>query len=127
MRFVLLGVFGQALAKPLTALAVRLTLASNVALVILTLPVATAVMARVFLGERMTKLRWLSFVLAILGVVEISGARLRGVNLVNNRFLVGNLLVLASVMGSAFYNTYGKKLLARHSRSKSYSIVIMPL
>jgi drug/metabolite transporter (DMT)-like permease len=114
-RFLLLGIVGQALAKPLTAFGVRLTLASDAALVILTLPIATAVMAYIILGERMTKLRWLSFAIAIVGVVETSGVHLQGLNLTSNLFLIGNLMVFGAVMGSAFYNAYGKRLLLRYS------------
>src|SRR5437667_10682589 len=63
--FVLIGVFGQAVVLLFSTWGVRLTLASTAALVGLTLPVTTAVMAYFLLGERMTVIRVLSFALAI--------------------------------------------------------------
>lgn len=51
----------------------RLSLAGNGALLMLALPVCTALMARLFLGERMSGIRWISFVLALAGVLLCSG------------------------------------------------------
>jgi drug/metabolite transporter (DMT)-like permease len=108
---VVLGVFpGQMLVTWGT----RWTLASNAALISLTLPVCTAVMAFFFLGERMTRLRWMSFGLAIVGVVMCSGRDLAGLEFNRHNFL-GNALILLGNAGSAFYNSYGKKALERHS------------
>ncbi len=92
----------------------RLSLASNAALLSLALPIATAFMAFLFLHERMTRIRWLSFAMAICGVALCSGRDLRGLDLSSANFL-GNLLIFAGVLGSAFYNSYGKKALNRHS------------
>ncbi len=92
----------------------RWTLASNAALLMLTLPVATAVMACIFLRERMTRVRWLSFGFAIVGVVLCSTRDLRGIEF-NSGNTIGSLLVFGGVLGSGFYNSYGKKALARHS------------
>ncbi len=36
-------------------------------------------------------------------------------NLTSGKFLLGNLLIFASVNGSAFYNVYSKKLLETYS------------
>jgi drug/metabolite transporter (DMT)-like permease len=91
-----------------------MTLASNAALITLALPLATALFAVLFLGERMTPMRWLSFVLAVAGVVLCSSSDLRGFNFGSSQ-LVGNLLVFGAVLGSAFYNSYGKKALEWHS------------
>jgi len=81
----------------------------------LALPVSTAVMAYFVLGERMTPIRWLSFVLAIAGVLGCSGIDWRELNFTSGRFLAGNLLIFLSVNGSAFDNVYSKKLLGRYS------------
>src|ERR1700712_2494647 len=51
----------------------RLSLASNAALLTLTLPVTTAIFAVIFLKEKMTGLSWMSFGLALIGVVLCSG------------------------------------------------------
>lgn len=112
--FVLLGL-GQVAAQLLITWGVRLSLASNAALLMLTLPVSTAVMAYFILGERMSVVRWTSFVLAIAGVIACSANDLKGFKLASANYVIGNLLIFVSVNGSAFYNTYGKKMLERYS------------
>ena len=114
LEFILIGVFGQVVAQLFITWGVRWANASNAALLMLTLPVATAVMAYFFLGERMTLVRWISFALAIAGVIECSGIDWKELNF-SSRFLLGNLMIFLSVNGSAFYNAYSKKLLGRYS------------
>jgi len=113
--FILLGTFGQAVVLLFSTWGVRLTLASNAALVGLALPVTTAVMAYFLLGERMTVVRGISFVLAIVGVLESSGIHWGELNFASPAFLLGNSMCFLSVLGSAYYNTYGKKLLEKYS------------
>jgi drug/metabolite transporter (DMT)-like permease len=112
-EFILIGVFGQVVAQLFVTWGVRLSLASNAALLMLALPVSTAVMAYFFLDERMTRLRWVSFALAIAGVLECSGIDWKELNLTSGKFLLGNSMIFLSVNGSAFYNAYSKKLLVR--------------
>ncbi len=90
---------------------VQRSLASNASVLTLTIPVLTAIMAVVLLGERMTVVRWLSFALAICGVLMVSDIDWRSVEIFRGSYLLGNLLLFASCLGSAFYNTYSKKLL----------------
>ncbi len=92
----------------------RLSLASNAALLMLTLPICTALMAYIFLGERMTAIRWISFALALAGVIMCSGIDFRSVNF-GNTYLAGNALIFLGLNGSAFYNSYSKKVLERYS------------
>jgi drug/metabolite transporter (DMT)-like permease len=92
----------------------RLSLASNAALLMLTLPVCTAVLAYLLLGERMTPIRWVSFGLAILGVFFCSNFDLGELNF-GKGYLLGNILIFSGVLGSSFYNSYGKKVLERYS------------
>ncbi len=114
IHFVLLGVLGQVVAQLFITWGVRLSLASNAALLSLALPVCTAVMAYFILGERMTRVRWVSFLLAIVGVVACSGVNWSELNLTSGHFLLGNLMIFLSINGSAFYNTYSKRLLGRY-------------
>ncbi len=114
-QFVLIGVFGQIVTQFFGAWGTRLSLASNGALLMLTLPVSTALMAYFLLGERMTRLRWISFGLALTGVLECSGINWKELNLTDPRFMLGNLMLFLSVFGSAFYNVYSKRLLGRYS------------
>ncbi len=114
-QFILLGVLGQVIAQLFVTWGVRYSLASNAALLMLTLPVITAVMAYFFLGETMSVVRWASFALAIAGVLECSGINWHALNFTSADYLLGNLLILCSVGGSAFYNVYSKKLLTRYT------------
>ena len=130
-RFILIGILGQILAQLFITWGVRYTLASNAALLMLTLPVVTAVMAYFLSGETMSIVRWISFGLAILGALESSGIDWRSLNLADKTYLAGNLLILCSVCGSAFYNVYSKKLLTRYTALEvllySYYAVIVLL
>jgi len=72
-------------------------------------------MAYIFLGERMTALRWTSFGLAALGVIECSGVRWGDLAFRDSKYLLGNLMIFLSIAGSAFYNVYSKRLLLRYS------------
>ncbi|HUZ47109.1 MAG TPA: DMT family transporter [Terriglobia bacterium] len=92
----------------------RWSLASNAALLMLTLPVSTALLAYLLLGERMTRARWISFALAIVGVLMCSDLHLGHMNF-GKGYLLGNSLIFFGTLGSAFYNSYSKKVLERYS------------
>lgn len=115
IAFGVIGLFGQLVTQVSFNWGVRLSLASNGALLMLTLPVSTAIMAYFLLGERMTWVRWVSFAFAIAGVLECSGIDWKNVNMTSSRFMMGNLLLFISVLSSAFYNVYSKRLLRRYS------------
>lgn len=114
LMFFLLALLGVFPGQVLITYGTRMSLASNAALLMLTLPVSTAVMAVIFLGEKMTTVRWISFALAIAGVLFCSGRDLHGLNF-GFAYLLGNVLILAGTLGSALYNSYGKKVLERYS------------
>lgn len=92
----------------------RWSLASNAALLMLTLPISTALLAYIFLSERMTRVRWISFALAIVGVLMCSNLDFAHMNF-GKGYLLGNALILLGTLGSAFYNSYSKKVLERYS------------
>lgn len=112
--YLLLAAVGVFPAQVFMTWGTRMSLASNAALINLTLPVTTALFAFIFLRERMTALRWISFGIAISGVVLCSGIDFRGLSF-GSGYLAGNLLIFGATLGSAFYNSYGKKALAWHS------------
>jgi drug/metabolite transporter (DMT)-like permease len=111
--FLLLAALGLIPGSAVLAWGTKLSTASNAALLYLTLPVITAVMAVTLLRERMTWVRWGSLLLALLGVLIVSGPDWHHANLHSMRFLGGNLIILSAITGSAFYNVYSKRLLAR--------------
>ncbi len=112
--FFVLAFIGVFPGQVLVTWGTRLSLASNAALLMLTLPVCTAVLAFLLLGEKMTPVRWISFGLAILGVLFCSNFDLGQLNF-GKGFLLGNVLIFSGVLGSSFYNSYGKKVLERYS------------
>lgn len=115
MAFLVIGVCGQVAAQLFITWGVRFTLASNAALLMLALPIITSLVAHLVLGETMGRIRWISFGLALAGIAECSGVNWKTLNLSNSHYVIGNLLILASVCGSAFYNVYSKKLLSHYT------------
>jgi drug/metabolite transporter (DMT)-like permease len=112
--YLLLCVFGVIPGQLFMTWGTRLSLASNAALLTLTLPVTTAIFAVLFLKEKMSGLRWLSFALAVLGVALCSGLDVHSVSF-NKSQMLGNFLVFGAILGSSFYNSYGKAALDWHS------------
>ncbi len=112
--YLLLAALGVFPAQVLTTWGTRLSLASNAALITLTLPISMAIMAALILGERMTSARWVSFGLAIGGVLLCSSSDLRHMDF-SRGFWAGNMLVFLGTLGSSFINTYGKKMMERYT------------
>jgi drug/metabolite transporter (DMT)-like permease len=112
--FIVLALFGVFPGQVLVTIGTRISLASNAAMLMLALPVCTAVMAFFFLGEKMKLVRAISFIMAIAGVLLCSMNDFKGFDL-GTTYLVGNLLILSGVLGSAFYNSYGKRVLESYS------------
>jgi drug/metabolite transporter (DMT)-like permease len=88
--------------------------ASNASLISLTIPVLMVVMAVIMLGEHMTPLRWLSVAAALLGTLVISRISVDR-SFFESELLAGNVVIFLAGAGSAFYNAFSKKLLARFS------------
>lgn len=111
----LLGTVGVLPAQLCLVLGVQRTLASNASVLSLTVPVLTAISASLFLHEHMTRLRWISFAIAILGVCLISIKDIQHAQLFSIEYVAGNLFVLASCAGSAFNNSFSRRALSRFS------------
>ena len=112
--FLVLALVGVFPGQVLVTWGTRMSTASNAAIIMLAIPVCTAVFAYLFLGERMNGVRWLSFAIALVGVLLCSETDLRNMSL-GGATLAGNALIVAGMLGSAFYNSYGKKALERYS------------
>ena len=107
-----LGVFP---AQVMMTWGTRISLASNAALINLTLPVATAMFAVIFLRERMTPIRCGQFCHRHRRCGPVLRRRFPEHEFRRRPICVGNALIFAATLGSAFYNSYGKKALEFHS------------
>jgi drug/metabolite transporter (DMT)-like permease len=114
-QFVLLGTMGVIPAQLFLVWGVARSLASNAAVLNLAIPALTAVLASLILREKMTVLRWEAFLLAIGGVLLVSDIDWRSLDFVHSRYLAGNILIFGSCFGSAFNNTFSKRLLQQFS------------
>jgi drug/metabolite transporter (DMT)-like permease len=107
--FVLLALLGQFPAQVLLTIGTQQSTASNGSIISLTLPVVSALLAVIFLKEKMNTLRWVSFGIAIVGVVLCSIRDIASTDFSAN-YLIGNLLIFSGILGSGFYNTICKKI-----------------
>jgi drug/metabolite transporter (DMT)-like permease len=112
-RFIIAGVCGQVLAQLGMTLGISKSLASNAAILNLLIPVITAVLASIMLGEKMSGLRWLALGLGLAGVFLLSIEDIRQSSFFGMKYLGGNLLIFCGCLGSSFYNVYSKGLLRR--------------
>ncbi len=113
-RFVIAGIGGQVLAQLGMTWGTVLSLASNQAILNLLIPVMSAVLASIMLGERLTALRVVCLVVGLAGVGLMSVRDWRETSFFAQSYLVGNLLLVVGCFGSSFYNVYCKGLLERY-------------
>lgn len=112
--FIFLVVFGAFPAQVLMTWGTQLSLASNAAILTLSLPVITALFAFLILKEKMNGMRWISFGIAIVGVILCSTGDIKNLNL-DSKYAIGNLIIFLAIVGNSFYNTGSKKILDRYS------------
>jgi drug/metabolite transporter (DMT)-like permease len=79
----------------------------------LLLPVISTILAAVVLREKITGLRVLALGIGLLGVILLSAGNLRQSSFLEMHYLSGNMLILAGLSASAFYNVYCKGLFGR--------------
>lgn len=112
-EFTILGVFGILPPSVMLAWGINHSSASNAAILSLTIPVLMTALGIVMLGEKLTLVRLLSIALGGVGVILISAGDLAHASF-RKQMLVGNVIIFIAGLGSAFYNTYSKDLLARY-------------
>jgi len=110
-QLALLGVFP---AQVLMTWGTQYSLASNAAILTLCLPVITALFAFLMLKEKMNKIRWISFIIAIIGVILCSTGDIKQMNF-GSKYAIGNILIFLAIIGNAYYNTGVKKIASRYS------------
>jgi drug/metabolite transporter (DMT)-like permease len=125
-----LGLLGAFPAQVLMTWGTQHSLASNSAILTLCLPVITAIFAFFILKEKMNSIRWLSFIIAIVGVVLMSTGDIRQLNF-DSRYAVGNLLIFAAIVGNSYYNVGCKKVSGRYSEIEmvfyTYVVIVVLL
>ena len=124
--FAQLALLGAFPAQVLMTWGTQFSLASNAALLTLTLPVITAFFAFLLLRERMNKVRWISFFIAIVGVILCSTGDIKQANF-STKYALGNLLIFCAIIGNAYYNVGCKKIAQRYSEMEMvfYTYVVM--
>jgi drug/metabolite transporter (DMT)-like permease len=127
-EFLILGLVGNVPPSIFIAWGIAHSTASNAAIISLTIPVLMVLMAVLMLGEHMTLLRWFSIIMAVLGTVMVS--RLKSAeSFFSPSALAGNAVIFLAGAGSAFYNTYSKKLLSKFTELEvlvySFSVTCM--
>ncbi len=114
MSYVILGVLGIIPPSVLLAWGIAHSSAANAAILSLTIPVLMTLLGVAMLGERLTTIRLACLALGLAGTLLISTGDLANASF-GSSVMVGNLVILAGGLGSAFYNTYSKELLAEDS------------
>ncbi len=111
--FLIVGVLGLVPASALLAWGVERSTASNAAIIYLTVPIITTLLASIMLQEGMTLTKWASLFIALTGVLILSDFDWRHLQLADSKFLIGNALVLLACTSSSYYNVACKALLRR--------------
>jgi len=128
--FVPLALFGAFVAQVFMTWGTQYSLASNAAILTLSLPVITALFAFLVLKEKMNKIRWISFIIAIVGVVLCSTGDIRQMDF-SSKYAVGNLLIFLAIVGNAYYNVGIKKISKRYTEMEmvffTYMIMVILL
>ena len=124
--FVPLALFGAFVAQVFMTWGTQYSLASNAAILTLSLPVITGLFAFLVLKEKMNKIRWISFIIAIVGVVLCSTGDIRQMDF-SSKYAVGNLLIFLAIVGNAYYNVGIKNISKRYTEMEMvfFTYVIM--
>lgn len=124
--FVQLAALGAFPSQVLMTWGTQYSLASNAAILVLTLPVITAVFAFLILKEKMNTARWVSFAIAIIGVALCSTDDIKRADL-SSRYALGNILIFLAILGNAYYNVGCKKIADKYTEIEMvfYTYLVM--
>ncbi|RYE20126.1 MAG: DMT family transporter [Sphingobacteriales bacterium] len=122
-QLALLGAFP---AQVLMTWGTQYSLASNAAVLSLSLPVVTALFAFILLKEKMNRIRWISFFIAIVGVILCSTGDIKQMNF-GSKYALGNVLIFLAILGNAYYNVGCKKVAERYTEIEMvfYTYLVM--
>jgi drug/metabolite transporter (DMT)-like permease len=112
--FSVLALTGVVGSMQLTYLSLYYTTAGNVVILQVATPVMVALGARAYLGERMSRLRWLGVGVSAFGVLLVI-TRGRLASLRFDELRVGDFINIASMVCWTVYTVYGKRVLVTYS------------
>ncbi len=128
--FVQLALLGAFPAQVLMTWGTQYSLASNAAILTLSLPVITALFAVMLLKEKMNRTRWASFIIAIVGVILCSTADISQMDF-GSKYAIGNLLIFMGIVGNSYFNVGIKKIAHRYTEIEmvfyTYVVIIILL
>jgi drug/metabolite transporter (DMT)-like permease len=124
--FVQLALLGAFPAQVLMTWGTQYSLASNAAILTLCLPVITALFAFLLLKEKMNKIRWVSFIIAIIGVILCSTGDIKQLDF-GSKYAIGNIMIFMAIVGNSYYNVGIKKVADRYTEREMvfYTYVVM--
>jgi drug/metabolite transporter (DMT)-like permease len=125
-EFFLAGICGQLMAQVGMTLGVSWSTASNGAILSLLIPIFGALIAVLLLQERLSSLRISSLSLSLAGVFILSPLHGMSITRSGRHELLGDLLITAGCLGSAFYNVYSKRLLSAFSGLETLFFSYLP-
>lgn len=108
--FLVLGLCGYLVSVSGSYLGLRLTTATNAALLNTVSPVVIALLAVLFLKERLSLLTVLGIGLSVFGVGIII-ARGSWQVILNSEYNIGDLIIIGSLFGWGTYTTYGRHIM----------------
>lgn len=112
--FFILGFCGFFISTQITYIGIHHTTAANAAILQTTGPVLVAIVARLYLGDRLRSLQKAGAALSVLGVlVVVTDGRLWTLGIEDLR--LGDFLTIFALCGWAAYTVYGKRVLLTHS------------
>jgi drug/metabolite transporter (DMT)-like permease len=125
-EFLLAGICGQLTAQVGMTLGVSWSTASNGAILSLLIPIFGALIAVWLLRECLSSLRVGTIVMGLAGVFILSPLHNSPITQGGRHELLGNLLITAGCLGSAFYNVYSKRLLDSFSGLETLFFSYLP-
>lgn len=125
LKLIGLGVLGNTFYQIPFVVGLNLTTAGNSALILATIPVWSALLARALGWERITPRMWLGIALSFVGVALVTVASPNGFSLRSAGFL-GDLLTLLAAACWAGYTVLSKDLLKRYSPLQVSALALLP-
>ncbi len=112
-RIAVMGVMGFCIAQVAQSLALKLSLASDISLLSICVPLWVALMARLWLKESLSARGKIGFAAAMVGVLIILWPRNGNGDLSLDR-IIGNAVFMITGFSWAYYQVQGKALMVRH-------------